>query len=424
MLSSLKRRLYFFVAYYFRFFARLKLRRWSPKIIVVTGSAGKTTLLHLIEAQLGAQAHYSHHANSSYGIPFDILGLPGVQRSRLDWLGLFVAAPFKAFTRTHPQKLYVAEVDTDRPKEGAFLASLLKPDITLWVSLLHTHTAQFDGLVKAGRYRTPEDAIAADYGNLVAATKELVILNGDDERMVKQTKRTEASIRHISLRALDSYQPAYDHTVFVVGKKHYTLPALVPKATFYQVAMADELLEYLHQQPDFAYQRFHLPPGRSNVFKGIKGTTLIDSTYNNSNADSLIGVVDMFEELPVQHKWAVIGDLLEQGEDERREHQKVAEALNKTHFERLILCGPRVAQHTTPGLSDELRKRTEVVVYEQPAEVLAYLKAQLTGGEAVLFKGVRFLEGVIEALLADKNDAKKLPRREPIWEKRRKNWGL
>ena len=59
MIASLKKRLYFFVAGYFRFWARFVLERWQPRIVVVTGSNGKTTLLHLIESQLGEKAIFT-----------------------------------------------------------------------------------------------------------------------------------------------------------------------------------------------------------------------------------------------------------------------------------------------------------------------------------------------------------------------------
>jgi UDP-N-acetylmuramyl pentapeptide synthase len=75
MVHTLKKKLYFVVANYFRFFARIVLERWQPQVIVVTGSNGKTTLLHLIESQLKDQAIYSHKANSAFGVPFHILGI-------------------------------------------------------------------------------------------------------------------------------------------------------------------------------------------------------------------------------------------------------------------------------------------------------------------------------------------------------------
>ncbi len=419
MISKIKGHLYFVGARYFRFFAAIKLRRWSPKVIVVTGSAGKTTLLHLLEAQLGQKAHYSHHANSAYGISYDILGLTGVQRSKLDFLLLFMKAPFKVFTPVHPEKLYVAEVDTDRPGEATFLASLLKPSITLWVSILHTHTMRFDTLVDGKHYTTPEQAIAYDYGSLMTKTSQLVVINADSPLMAKQVDRTKADVKQVKLADLDDYKLGAKQTQFSFGGKTYIVPAVVPKATYYQVAMTDMLMQALELVPDYSCASFVLPPGRSNVFAGQKGTILLDSTYNNSNLESLKEVLDMFAAYPAQHKWAVVGDMLEQGQDEEREHQKLAELLNDKSFDRLVLVGPRVAKSTLPHL-----KAKNVVAFDRPKEVLDYLNAELKGGETVLFKGVRFLEGVIEALLADRADIKLLPRREAVWQKRRKEWDL
>jgi UDP-N-acetylmuramyl pentapeptide synthase len=424
MIRTLKRRLYFVGAWYFAFWARLKLARWKPRVIVVTGSAGKTTLLHLIEAQLGEAAHYSHHANSAYGIPFDILGLPGVQNSRADWLKLFLAAPFKSLSKPYAQKLYVAEVDADRPHEGKFLARLLKPEVTLWVSTLHTHTAQFDRLVGNGRFRAVEDAVSAEYGHLLAATKELVVINGDSERMVAEAKRSAAPVRKVLQHDLMGYDLRHNATAFSFGGQTYTVPTLQPRTVYYQVAMVDILLKHLRKQADPNYVAFHQPPGRSNVFAGINGTTLIDSTYNNSNVDSLVGVVELFEQYPAKQKWLVLSDMIEQGNNEAREHAKIAPALEQTHFDHIILMGPRLKAHTAPLLDKELRARTDIIVVDGPKDVLDVLQRQLKGGEAVAFKGVRFLEGVIEKLLADPGDRALLVRREPMWQRRRAKWGL
>ena len=59
-----------------------------------------------------------------------------------------------------------------------------------------------------------------------------------------------------------------------------------------------------------------------------------------------------------------------------------------------------------------------------PKEALSYIKGNLKGGETVLFKGARFLEGIIEYLLADRKNSKLLPRREKVWEARRRKFGL
>src|SRR6185436_7768899 len=118
MFKRLKGTLYFTVAGYFKFFAKVQLGLWRPKIVVVTGSNGKTTLVHLIVSQLKIKARYSHHANSSFGIPFDILNLHRTTFEPGECLALFLLAPIKAFKKPYKEKLYIVEADCDRPGEG------------------------------------------------------------------------------------------------------------------------------------------------------------------------------------------------------------------------------------------------------------------------------------------------------------------
>ncbi len=412
------------VARYFRFWAKIKLKRWNPKVIAITGSAGKTTLLHLVEAQLGGEAHYSHHANSSFGVPFDILGLHAIENSRSEWFGLFILAPLALLKPTYHQQIYVVEVDADRPYEAQFLAKLLRPSVTLWVSALHSHTAQYDKSVGGGGFKTVREAVAYEYGNMAEATSDLVILDGDNQLVTDQANRIHAKIKPIKIDQLKDYRLTKDQTEFTFSEKTYTIPALLPRNNFYQLAMADALMKYLGKQPDYNYHNFAMPPGRSNTFKGIRGATLFDSTYNNSNIDSLTSVLQIFQDYPADHKWAVVGDMLEQGEGEATEHEKIAKALAEIDVDRIILIGPRIAEHTAPLLTGELSKNTELTVFTEPADVLKYMLENIKGGETILFKGVRYLEGVIEPLLADKSDADHLVRRGPMWDKKRAAWGL
>ena len=91
-------------------------------MIAVTGSAGKTTMMKVLEHEIGKKAHYSHDANSAFGIPFDMLGLKGIRGSKLKWIYLLIAAPFKSWFYHHKEKFYVVEIDGERPHEAEFLA--------------------------------------------------------------------------------------------------------------------------------------------------------------------------------------------------------------------------------------------------------------------------------------------------------------
>lgn len=424
MLIKLKEILYFPTAYYFRFFAGFRLRKWKPRIIVITGSNGKTTLFNLVKAQMGNSAKYTDHANSSFGIPFDILDLHRQSLFKSEWLFLFLLAPFCAFRSAPKKEYYVVEADCDRPGEGKFLASFLQPDIVLWVNTSRTHGMYFEKLVTEGRFDTIEDAIAFEFGTFLEYCKEYAILNGDQELIVKQVNRSKAETDLIEEKnILQRYDVLTDKTLFKIKNINYSFPTLFPEVVFYSIDACHKLVEYLNFPYDRSFKNFKIPPGRSSIFKGIKNINIVDSCYN-ANLSSMTAILNMYKKMPNNPKWVVLGDMLEQGEGEKLEHEKLAEIILTLKLDRIILMGPRVYKYTYPVVVNNTKRNIVVDRFINPKEVLDYLLKNITGGETILFKGARFMEGIIENLLADKADVKKLSRREEVWDKRRKEWGL
>lgn len=423
MLGQIKDFFFFPITYYFAFFARIQLKKWNPRIIVVTGSSGKTTLFSLIEAQLEDKAHFSHHANSAIGVPFDILGLHRKTLLPIEWVMLFLKAPFNAYKQPYSEKLYIVECDADRPKEGEFLAELLHPEVTLWISTSRTHSMNFDKLVPV-KFERVEDAISHEFSNFLIKTSQLVVINADSELMQKHKEKTKARVKEVSIKDLTSYRIAREGTEFVIkDKTRVKIHALLPAEVFYAIEMTKLLCDYLNIKIDLTFKKIKIPPARSSLFRGVKNITIIDSTYN-ANLSSMKAILYMYREFPSKKKWAVIGDMLEQGKNEQEEHQKLAKLLLELDLDRIIFMGPRVKKFTYPIVHEELGDKIPLAIFENPKEVLNYLQEHIKGGETILFKGARFLEGVIENLLLDKKEKTLLARREKVWEKRRKKWGL
>lgn len=423
MLHTLKKRLFFILARYFSFWAKIVLKRWKPRVIVVTGSSGKTTVLHLIETQLGDRAVYSHYANSAFGVPFHILGMNPNVGSRLHWLAYALKAPIKVFRGLPQQKFYVVEADCDRPGEGKLLASLLKPEVTIWVSVFRTHSMNFDKVVGA-KFATHEEAIAYEFGHFAEKTSKLIIANGDQPVLISQLKRRSkgARLKLVSNGVVKNYRVTKNNTTFDINGATFELPGFQPKELGISLQMVSELLAHLNLELDKNFSGFQTPPGRNSVFNGIKNTVLVDSTYN-TGLGATKAVIEPFMAYPNQNKWLVIGDILEQGSLEKSEHENLAKLILEQDVERVILIGPRTKKFTAP-IVKQARADLVLADFEMPNEVLQYLKAEIKGGELILFKGGRYLEGVIEQLLADSQDSKKLVRRGPSWEKRRQKWGL
>lgn len=417
--ARIKKKLYLVVVRYFRFFANHSLRRWKPRVIAVTGSVGKTTLLNLLEVQLGERAHYNHEANSSYGITFDILGMDGVRGSKLKWLYLFVAAPIRSLWFRHTEEFYVVEIDGERPKETEFLATWLQPEVTLWVSVGRTHAAYFDGQVKAGLFASVDEAIVHEFSFLPRNTSQLVIYNAENDRISRTMDQIDG-IQKVGVddTILTDYKVWPDRTEMTVGGVVYQFNEPMPGEVYTQLAMMAELATYLDEPVVTDLAGYVQPPGRSNFFRGKKGIKIIDSTYN-AHLISIESIVDLYEDMKTENKWIVIGDIVEQGESEAEDHAQLGVLLHGTDFDRYVLVGRRTQKYTYPEMD-----QSKTVTFLHPKDALRYLETELTGGETVLFKGSQYLEGVVEHLLENPEDVAKLPRQEPAAKKRRERWGL
>lgn len=419
-ISELKKRFYFQAARYFQHFANRVLQRWKPRIIAVTGSAGKTTMMMMLEHEMGKKAHYSHDANSAFGVPFDILGLKGIKGSKLRWIWLFAAAPVKALLMHRRKEFYVVEIDGERPHEAEFLAEWLKPEVTIWVSIGDSHAVQFEKLVEQGKFDDVSEAIAAEFANLPANTKKRVYIDANSKVMVEATRGIKANVIPIKKSLMKKYVVYPDYTDFTYGDTTFHFDHPEPKDIAFNLFVLKDLMKYLKLDfnPDFTGLK--IAPGRCSHFKGYKGIDIVDSSYN-AHMISMESVLDMAKRMHAEHKWLVIGDIVDQGTMTGKEHERLASLIAAVKPEKVILVGRRTKQYTAPKLKE---LGISAVATTDPKKALEYIEKRVRGRETLIFKGSQYLEWIIEKLLADPKDAKKLCRRDAGARRRRKAWGL
>ncbi|MBR0461030.1 hypothetical protein IJI91_03560 [Candidatus Saccharibacteria bacterium] len=418
--ARFKKRFYFVAAKYFRFFADRSLQRWRPRVIAITGSVGKTTMLHLVEAELGDKAHYSHDANSAFGIAFDILGLQGIRGSKLRWLYLFPAALIRSFYYTRHEKFYVVEIDGERPRETEFLASWLKPEVTLWISFGLSHAVQFEQEVEAGKFPDLKTAISHEFATLPQNTTKQVFIDGDVPQMVEATSNIKAKVTKVSQAELKRYSVYPTRTDFVFEGTTFHFAQPQPRDLTIQLLMLEKLVKYLKISLKTDFSNTPFPPGRSSYLEGKNGLKIIDSSYN-AHLISVESILDMAKHLKAGHKWLIIGDIVDQGSIEGEEHTKLADMIAKVKPEKIILVGRRTKQYTAPRLK-ELGFTVQTTL--DPKKALQYIEKNTVGDETLIFKGSQYLEWIIEKLLKNPEDASKLCRREPAAVKRRHKRGL
>lgn len=424
--AKLKKRFYFIAAAYFRFFANFAFKRWNPRVIAITGSVGKTTMLHLVEAELGKEAHYSHDANSAFGIAFDLVGLRGITGSKLRWFYLIVAVPIRSIFYKRTEKYYMVEIDGERPHETEFLAKWLKPEVTIWISLGRSHAVQFEGQVKDGTFENLDKAITHEFAMLPQYTRKKIFIDGDIPLMVKSTEKikkknlTKAEIVACYKSDLTAYSVYPNHADFIVGGHTFHFECPMPKDITIQLVMLEKLSKYLKVPLKTDFSEIEMPPGRNSFFEGKNGLKIIDSSYN-AHLISMKSILGMAKSLHTRHKWLVIGDMVEQGSIEKEEHKKLADLIAEAGPEQVILVGRRTKKYTAPRLKE---LKVNYVALDDPKSALMYIEKHTTGKETIIFKGSQYLEWVIEKLLENPEDAARLPRREPAAEKRRERRGL
>ena|GEM_PF-120569 len=422
-MKELKKKLYFNVGEWFGQRAKERLEKWQPMVVVVTGSSGKTTVFSLLEAQLGKKAKYSHNANSVFGISFNILGLERKSFRTIEWLGLIWQAMAARRKPLPKEKIYVVECDCDRPKEGEFLAKLLNPDYVLWLNTGDTHAMNYEEAVKNGRFRSIEEAQAYEYGWFLERAKKGVLVNGEQALVGKQLTRVGEKVQKITMSEreyVSGYKVDRQGTVFDFKGVEVRIGALLPRSAWMGIVMTQKMGGILNASWDWKFKRFREPPSRATIWEGVKNTTLIDSTYNASPLAMQEMLTLLADYQTRENKWAVLSDMTELGVREKEEHENLIKVLNKTKgLKRVLLLGRRMKKYIEPKLAE---LKVSGMIFESSNELFDYLTDNLSGGEVVLFKGSRFLEDIVEAMLMNEEDAVKLTRREKIWEKRREKF--
>lgn len=197
-------------------------------------------------------------------------------------------------------------------------------------------------------------------------------------------------------------------------------------------------------------QDIRLPNGRYGKFKGVKGTTIIDSSYNADPA-SLASFLQTFEEvaesfitksrggnLPPSYVIApkhtfVLGEMRELGDSSRVGHKLILDQMVSLisqyghYIQDVYLLGQSWMQ-----LDDQIKKTDGEVSFVRHSEQLfkVYTRAgdinsiltqeEISANQWFWIKGSQntiFAEIVVEHLLADKSDKQYLCRQGKVWDR-------
>ncbi len=374
------------------------LAKQRPSVVTVTGSIGKTSTkegIYFAVKGLGNVRRSLKNYNNELGVPFTVAlwggKAPGKNliRWKIVFLRLLYYSIFKS--KKYPKWL-VLEIGSDKPGDLQYLMEMIPSGLlkcAVLTAVFGVHLEFFKTIENVYQEKTtPFNYISQD-GFILVNTDNCDIKN---KNIISYGFEKSADIM------------AFD---FKVGESGLNFKIKTPKGNF----------EFLLKEAISAYQCYPIlagvgvalnlgmdinqaltdlsekqpMPGRMRLIKGINSSLLIDDTYNSS-PEAAKYALKALKELPrTGRKIAVLGDMLELGQDSQKLHQEIEELAKNLGIDIVITFG----------------KEKQFTDHQKASD---YLKNLIKPNDTVLIKGsqgVR-MEKIVKEVMAHPETAKDL----------------
>ena len=356
-----------------RALARVARARTNAKVIAVTGSVGKTGSKEALRLALSADGatHASAASyNNHWGVPLSLARCPAGVKYAVFEIGMNHAGEITPLTQL--ARPHIAIVTAIEPVHLEYFGSLEK--------IADAKAEIFAGVERGGAAILNRDN--AQYDRLAAAAEKAGVA-----RIVPFGEHHQAAARltRYALQADSSTIEADilgQHLTYKLGApgKHLVLNSLAVLAAC-ALAGADLALAGL------ALANLRPASGRgARVALGVPGGSvlLIDESYN-ANPASMRAAIALLGQAPVGahgRRIAVLGDMLELGEQGAALHRGLAEPIAAARIDLVYCAGPLMRALWEALPSSARGGYAETAAALEPA-VLASLRA----GDAVMVKG-------------------------------------
>lgn len=406
--------------------AKIYLWRYKPRIIGITGSVGKTSTKEAIAAVLKKNflvRASQGNLNNELGLPLSILGDWGEEYYQKGsspgfWLRVVFASIGKIFFDPHTPEFLVLEYAADQPGDIKRLITIFPPQIAVV-------TAIGDVPVHVEYYTDP-DHVAREKSELVQALPlgGHAILNADDFLVLSMREKTKGQVTTFGFNEsadvrVSNYDLTTDDNGGVEGvafKLHYD-GSFVPvkiygslgrsQATATAAAAAVAFTLDLHLVDiSSALATYQGPAGRMKLLKGIKGSLIIDDTYNASPSAMEVAL-EALQQVSGKRKIAILGDMLELGKYSYDAHQTVGNFAGSV-ANVLVTVGDK-GKVIADAAGNQMSPGT-IFTFETSDDAKHKVQELLEPGDVVLVKGSqgKRMEKITKEIMAEPNRASEL----------------
>ena len=341
--------------------ARYHRKQLDIPFVGITGTNGKTTTKELVATVLSKKyrVHYTQgNFNNHIGVPLTLLSIkPDCEMA-------------------------VIEMGANHPGEIKTLANIALPTCGLITNVGKAHLEGFGSL--EGVINTKKelyDNLAERGGHVFvnAANPFLMnVLNAESYTTYSSNVEVSADINGRLLRCAPYVEFEWNNkhiaTHFVGAYNLDNMLAAITVGLHFGVS-EDDICSAISD---------YIPANNRSQLTKTERNTLIVDAYN-ANPTSMMAAIDNFELMEGENKVAILGDMLELGEQSAIEHQNIVRRLIESKIEKVILVGKEFSQfiiHNSQFIID-----SRFVAYESLEALLETQNIASMQSQLILLKG-------------------------------------
>ncbi len=367
--------------------ARYYRSKFSPKVIAITGSNGKTTTKEMID-QILKTKHNTVTAPASYnndiGVPLTILQI------------------------NNETGILVLEMEMNELGGIRRLCDIAQPDIGVITNIGDTHL----------EFLYTRDNVAQEKSELLEAihNKGTAILNADDSAIIEMWERYK--FKKVVLFGIDKFANIYANkivnlneqgTEFLVCNKYKCRLNIPGVFNIYNALAAISVAREMNcpfEEIIPALEAFK--PALMRMQKIEMGKITLFNDSFNANPQSVMAALETFDKFECSGKKVVVlGDMLELGHRSNELHQNIGKNIPDS-ISILITVGKQ-AKQIAEGAKTFNKKLDGIFVFDRIQEVTDKLVDILANNDKILIKGSRLmkLEEIVNKLREHYKDADK-----------------
>lgn len=367
-----------------KWLAKLTVNKYSPFVVAVTGSVGKTTAKEMIAHVLSAKyvvAKTPQNANTEWAVVATLISPSFVPTMTLDekakvTLGQAIRLLFiglgQLFVVSEYPEVLVLELAADRPKDISLYNSILQYDVAVLTNIGQVHLEFYKN----------QEALTQEKWSIVRGLKPsgILIANGDNDLIKPMLKDyAQEKISFGLSENNDYYADAHQSQNAKMTTKFHTpagtfeanLPlgrqlvlGAMPAVIVAKIkGMSEtEIVDQLNS--------FKALGGRFEVHKLTHGITLINDAYN-ANPDSMKSAILSMQDIARGRKVVILGGMAELGVAHIKAHQDIGEFV-AGRVDLAIFIGEdgKLMADTARGSATEVKVLPEA----EKREILALLR--------------------------------------------------